>query len=133
MNTTPTHKRMPFSLYAVIFLITAFTLTGCSKPIEKAIIGKWKEDPKGDFPDFDSDSGMLVEFFNDNTVLLYASEPRGTWAKIGDNRIKIDIKITKSTLLFDDIRISGNKMETTLNMSSPRGTLNRVLRATRVK
>ena len=108
MNTRQHRTGIHSSLHASIFLIAVLLLTGCSKPIDEAIVGKW-----------DDGTGTTFEFFHDNTMLLVNGDERQswTWTKVADDRIKIDITMlaTTTTLVFEDIEISGNKITFTLN------------------
>ena len=115
MNTNPPRDRILSSLHIVFLILATIILAGCSKPTEEAIVGKWEEE------------GQFIEFFQDSTCLMNNGKQRlsGRWTKVGDDRIKVETTMlgTTSTIVFEDIAISGDKMTFTLN--GDKLTLNR--------
>jgi len=99
------------SLRAVTLLLIALLITGCSKPIEEEIIGKWKDD-RG-----------YIEFFQDYTYIMFDGNKQfsGRWTKAGDDRIKGEFTVigTTAILMFENINVSGDKMSLSINGSSP--------------
>ncbi|RXK81134.1 hypothetical protein EST62_12135 [Chlorobaculum sp. 24CR] len=108
-------NRILSALHPAILILAAIFLAGCSKPTEEAIIGKWEEEGK---------AGEFIEFFHDKTFLISTGKEQlsGKWTKVGEDRIKADITTlgTTVTMLFEEIRISGNQMTGTLYVGGER-------------
>jgi len=97
-------------LSMVALSILAFALSACSKPLEERIIGKWQED----------NSPNTMEFFPDNTLLLTANgqEIGGTWLKVGDQRLKVEMSVfgmPMGTTVMEITKLSGDKLEVQRN------------------
>jgi len=100
------------------FLMLLFAmcfLAACSRPMEEALIGKWKWDEgKQDF-----------EFFHDNTFLIAIhginDKITGKWIIVGENRVKGEIVSpgTTSTIMFEDLEISGDELRMTIVGNGP--------------
>ena len=87
MNKSFTTKAVFYVIAAIIF----FTITlGCSSP-ESIIIGKWGRH-------VDGKEWILVEFFKDNTFIIYKDGVEGNVAAEGkysildDGRVKMEIR-----------------------------------------
>ena len=90
----------------VIFAFTMLFCSGCIKPVEEAMIGRWE------YPS--NKQNEFFEFFTDKTCLVGTGKGKqlsGHWFKVSENRIKGDFLTMGTSLTYIwIIKISGDKM-----------------------
>jgi hypothetical protein len=88
-----------------IALLLIFS-NGCTKPLENAIIGKWKEEGQQ----------REMEYFADKTFSFSeGSQPiiGGIWTALSEHRIKLDPKVgglTAAPFVFENVQVSGDHL-----------------------
>lgn len=101
---------MKSTIPALLFAIACMVSVGCSNATNKEILGRWYV-VQGDFDFF--------EFFSDGAFLAKNDtvQHSGKWSAINDNRIKAEVTVlgTTTILLFEDIKITGDRMALILN------------------
>lgn len=107
--TKPHHVRIVQVHYVALIIFSTLLVSGCSKPIKEAIVGKWSQGPSDYF-----------EFFHDNTFIVFSSGEQGSgrWIEVSDDRIKADLD--DRTIFFEDIKISGNQITWVTNLNGTR-------------
>jgi hypothetical protein len=94
-----------------LLCILLLSLTACSKPMEQRILGKWQE----------NNSSSSVHFFPDNTLLMTLlpnQQIGGTWLKVGDNTLKVDIVVNGvvvGTKVMEVTKLAGDTLEMDLD------------------
>lgn len=101
---------MKSTISILLITIACIVSVSCTNTANKEILGRWYV-IQGDFDFF--------EFFSDGAFLAKNDtlQHSGKWSAINDNRIKAEVTVfgTTTILLFEDIKITGDRMTLTLN------------------